>query len=358
MTTFEDRRELLTHWAIRELTRQSYQLMSLADPTAFHITHLRNLMMARITMVPESASPLADDAKWVDIDAEMHRPGTVFFHRIDKQSYSDDILLGMGSGKFYKTADHATLTHLRGGMHWTPVEVSGINMDNTMFERMNELAVIDHLGLIGGQHSRADHPVARVPEAPADVGVTAGGYTQLDIFWTAPDHGTDPIRGYRIEWSDDGTTNWQELVDDTESVLTLHTDTGVATGSTRHYRVYAINRVGISEPSTPASGMSSTIRPSDPPGNLRASLVTSTNITVMWDVPVDNGGTRITAYKLDISLDGGTTWFPISENLDPGTLEYTVSAPPNSTAHFRVFAINSAGTSAQSEELVATTLAR
>ena len=56
------------------------------------------------------------------------------------------------------------------------------------------------------------------PDPPTSLTATANGQTQIDLSWTAPaDDGGSAITGYKIEWSEDGTPNWADLVADTGS---------------------------------------------------------------------------------------------------------------------------------------------
>ena len=86
-------------------------------------------------------------------------------------------------------------------------------------------------------------PVA--PGAPTGLTATPNGATQIDLAWTAPaDNGGSVIKGYQIEYSDDGGTSWSVLVADTQSIDTMYPDTTLSGGETRHYRVSAINSIG------------------------------------------------------------------------------------------------------------------
>ena len=92
------------------------------------------------------------------------------------------------------------------------------------------------------------------PDAPTDLTATAEGGTTIYLSWTAPaDSGGSPITGYRIEVSTDGTS-WSDLVADTGNDDTFYRHTGLPRGSTRHYRVLAINAVGTAPPSGVAVG--------------------------------------------------------------------------------------------------------
>ena len=82
------------------------------------------------------------------------------------------------------------------------------------------------------------------PGAPTGLTAAANGQNQIDLSWTAPssDGGT-AITGYKIEVSMDGST-WTDLMADTASTGTSYSHTGLMAGSTRHYRVSAINSEG------------------------------------------------------------------------------------------------------------------
>ena len=89
-----------------------------------------------------------------------------------------------------------------------------------------------------------------VPGVPTGLTATADGETGIDLSWTAPaDNGGADITGYRIEVSEDGGSAWADRVADTESADRTHPHTGLSAGSTRHYRVSAINPVGTGVPS-------------------------------------------------------------------------------------------------------------
>ena len=85
---------------------------------------------------------------------------------------------------------------------------------------------------------------AEEPGKPTSLTATADGQTEIDLSWSAPsDDGGADITGYRIEISTDGTS-WSDLEADTNSTSTSYSHTGLTAGSTRHYRVSAINSEG------------------------------------------------------------------------------------------------------------------
>ena len=94
-------------------------------------------------------------------------------------------------------------------------------------------------------------PKAGAPGKPSTLTATAMGRHRIDLSWTAPLDGGSEITGYRIESSSDGGTAWSDLVADTASTATSHSDTGLRPNTTRHYRVSAINALGASPASDP-----------------------------------------------------------------------------------------------------------
>ena len=113
---------------------------------------------------------------------------------------------------------------------------------------------------------------ATTPDAPTGLTAAGNGQTQIDLSWTAPfQTGGAAIAGYLIESSPDGeSTTWTGLVADTGSPDIGYSDTGLAAGTTRHYRVSAINVAGTGMPSNTASATT------DKPG----VTVSATELTV------------------------------------------------------------------------------
>ena len=110
-----------------------------------------------------------------------------------------------------------------------------------------------------------------VPGAPRNLVATASGVTQINLSWSAPaSNGGFAIIGYRIEVSPNGNSNWTELVANTGNPNTTFAHTVVA-GTTRHYRVLAINARGSGLPSGVANDTtneeetSSVVVPDPPP---------------------------------------------------------------------------------------------
>ena len=121
------------------------------------------------------------------------------------------------------------------------------------------------LSWTAGQHVTVSLKFPTAPNQPTGLTATAVGGTQINLAWVAPtDNGGATISGYRIEVSADGGTNWTDLLATTGTTSVTYSHTGLTRGSTRHYRVSAINAVGTGAASDPASATTATPTPPAP----------------------------------------------------------------------------------------------
>ena len=164
-----------------------------------------------------------------------------------------------------------------------------------------------------------------VPGAPTGLMATANGNTQIDLSWTAPaSNGGSAITGYRIEESPNGNSNWTTLEANTNGPGTTYAHTGLAAGTTRHYRVSAINTNGAGAASNVDGATTGTTVPGAPT-SLVATASGNTRINLSWTAPASTGGSPITGYKIEVSSDGGTSVVrPRSQHQQP-------RAPPTPT---------------------------
>ena len=196
---------------------------------------------------------------------------------------------------------------------------------------------------------------AREPDAPTGLTARASGSTTINLSWTAPDNGGAAIRGYLIEESTDGGSTFSELV--ASHSTTTYSHTGLDPGTTRHYRVSAINSVNTGSPSTAVSATTEPATPTatapDAPTGLTARASGSTTINLSWTAP-DNGGAAITGYLIEESTDGGSTFSELVASHSTTTYSHT-GLDPGTTRHYRVSAINSVNTGSPSTAVSATT---
>ena len=208
--------------------------------------------------------------------------------------------------------------------------------------------------LLGLDWSSEDYVTLRLqlatPGQPTNLVAEANGSTQIDLTWVAPaDDGGSAITGYRIEVSNNGSTGWSDLEDDTGTADTSYSQTGLAPGSTRHYRVSAINAGSTSEASAAAATTLNATAP-DAPTGLRAIADGTSQIGLSWSAPAIDGGSAITGYRIEVSDNGSTGWSDLVADTGNTDTSYThTGLAPGSTPHYRVSAINAVGTSEPSE---------
>src|SRR2546426_961251 len=93
-----------------------------------------------------------------------------------------------------------------------------------------------------------------------------------------------------------------------------------------------------------------------PPTGLTTPFVSSSQISISWAGPLNDGGSPITGYKVERSTDGGTTWNIIVPNTASTGTWYPNYHLLGSTAYsYRVSAVNSVGTGSPSSNASATT---
>ena len=93
------------------------------------------------------------------------------------------------------------------------------------------------------------------------------------------------------------------------------------------------------------------------PTGLMATADAETNIDLAWTAPADTGGAAITGYRIEVSADGGTTWSDRVADTESTDTAYThTGLTDGGTRHYRVSAINSAGTGAASNIVGATAM--
>ena len=206
---------------------------------------------------------------------------------------------------------------------------------------------------------------ATVPGVPRRLNAEAVGTSQITLSWQAPsDNGGARITGYRIEVSADGGGSWEDLVGNTRTTATVYPHTGLEPASTRHYRVSAINRVGVGDASRNAGSTTDATVPDatvpdatvpDAPTGLVANDITPTQIDLFWLAPAYNGGAPITGYRIEVS-ETGATWSDLLTNTESTVTAFShTGLQPGSTRHYRVSAMNRAGTGAASVSASAAT---
>jgi fibronectin type 3 domain-containing protein len=136
-----------------------------------------------------------------------------------------------------------------------------------------------------------------VPLAPTYLTAMAVSSGQIELLWT----GSSGATGYQVERSLDGISGWL-LVGTTDSFTWDLTDSGLAPGTTYHYRVMAVNDGGLSVASLSASATTEQAAVDGPtaPLNLAASVFGHKHVRLTW-TPVE----AATGYAIERSDNGG-----------------------------------------------------
>ena len=98
-----------------------------------------------------------------------------------------------------------------------------------------------------------------------------------------------------------------------------------------------------------------TAQPPGAPTGLTATAGGQTRIDLSWNAPASNGGAAITGYRIEVSTDR-SSWSSLNANTGSSATRYShTGLTAGSARHYRVSAINSAGTGPASNVATATT---
>ena len=87
----------------------------------------------------------------------------------------------------------------------------------------------------------------------------------------------------------------------------------------------------------------------DAPTNLQARGVSTTKIDLFWDAPANTRGADITGYRIEVSTTGTGGWSELVADTSSTSTRYSHTVPSGAMRHYRVSAINSAGTGTASD---------
>ena len=219
-----------------------------------------------------------------------------------------------------------------------------------------QVAAINRVGPGQWSFEASTSTYAQPPGAPTGLTARAIGIARIDLSWSAPRNtGGAPILGYRIEASDDGGSNWRIIRRSTNSTGRTFSDVNLQPATTRHYRVAAINQAGTGPFSNTARATTEATVPGTP-RSLDADADGTSRIELSWRAPTNDGGSRITGYRIEVSEDGGTRWNHLVSNSHNTRTTYThTGLEPATTRHYRVSAINREGVGRASRPASATT---
>eukprot|EP00850_Spirogloea_muscicola_P023099 SM000328S12469 [mRNA] locus=s328:19945:26895:- [translate_table: standard] len=214
------------------------------------------------------------------------------------------------------------------------------------------------------KHSQATvySTAASVPAAPAPPSLMTATATSITVDWQEPACCGAPISAYMLEIDDGCGGPFNPVYTGESSSCEVR---GLQSGRVYRFRVTAQNEVGRSTPSLPtelSTGMSAPAAPC----RLTSSQRHSNSFALSWQPPAHDGGSPITGYEVEYALalasgrqgDDDTAgndvnWLVGYSGVSTSCIVCNVK--PGRQYRTRVQAINAAGKSEHSEEVVAAT---
>ena len=196
------------------------------------------------------------------------------------------------------------------------------------------------------------------PAAPGNVSASASGPSRIEVSWSAP---KGEVTGYEVEWSADGSGSWTAADPAHSGTATGYSDTGLDAGTTRHYRVRAVNGAGSSDWSltSTATEAVAAAEPQEPPAkprNLEAVVNDDGTVTLTWNDPGDDSitGYQILRRNRDTSTIG-VFEVHVEDTGSAATSYVDRDVTPETRYNYRVKARNESGLSLRSNFVKADT---
>ncbi|KAM9633457.1 myosin-binding protein C, fast-type [Trichechus inunguis] len=186
--------------------------------------------------------------------------------------------------------------------------------------------------------------IVDVPDPPEAVWVTSVGEDWAILVWEPPKYdGGQPVTGYLLERKKKGSQRWMKLNFEVFTDLTYES-TNMIEGIFYEMRVFAVNAIGVSQPSMNTKPFMP-VAPTSEPQHLMVEDVTDTTATLKWRPPERIGGGGIDGYLVEYCLEGSNEWIPA--NTEPvERCGFTVkNLPTGAKITFRVVGVNIAGRS-------------
>uniref|UniRef100_A0A8C3FC91 Titin n=1 Tax=Chrysemys picta bellii TaxID=8478 RepID=A0A8C3FC91_CHRPI len=181
------------------------------------------------------------------------------------------------------------------------------------------------------------------PGPPCDVHIDSVSADNVTLSWKAPGYdGGCHISNYIVEKRETTTTIW-----DVVSAAVARTSIKVArltTGSEYHFRVCAENRYGRSSyAESPSVVAEYPFKPPGPPGTPQVVHATKTFMSVSWQEPVNDGGSKVIGYHLERKERSSILWTKVNKSLISDTQMKVTGLEEGLMYEYRVYAENIAG---------------
>lgn len=235
------------------------------------------------------------------------------------------------------------------GVNNTSYADTGLIAGTTYYYRMYATNSIGNSTNSNEANATTDTSVAPVPNAPTGLSAVAVSEANIALSWS--DNSIDETN-FVLQRSLSSGTGFVTIVT-LNADATSYTDSGLTASTTYYYRVYATNNAANSANSNEVSATTDApaITIPNAPSGLSAVTVSESSISLSWS---DNSLNE-SNFVLQRSLSSGAGFVTIA-TLSANVKDYADNGLSASTTYYyRVYAKNSAGNSANSNETSATT---
>jgi hypothetical protein len=197
----------------------------------------------------------------------------------------------------------------------------------------------------------AQYCISTPPAAPSSLTAPAVSSSQINLTWNDSDN---TETGFKIErCAGEGCSDFAQIAT-VGADVTSYSNSGLTPSTSYSYRVRAYNGAGDSSYSDVASAVTPAIPLPNPPANLTATAVSSTQINLGW---TDSDNTE-TGFKVERCTGAGCSDFAQIATVGANVTAYSNTGLTASTSYsYRVRAYNTAGDSDYSNSATAGTQA-
>lgn len=192
------------------------------------------------------------------------------------------------------------------------------------------------------------------PGPPATVKVKEVSKDSVTITWEIPNiDGGAPVNNYIIEKREATMRAYKTVT--TKCSKTIYRITGLIEGAMYYFRVLPENIYGIGEPCETSDAVLASDVPMLPQ-KLDVIDVTKSTVSLAWEKPLHDGGSRLTGYVIEACKFGTERWMKVT-TLKPTVFEHTIISLNEGEQYvFRVRAQNQKGVSEPREIVTAVTV--
>uniref|UniRef100_A0A671UGG7 Titin n=1 Tax=Sparus aurata TaxID=8175 RepID=A0A671UGG7_SPAAU len=181
------------------------------------------------------------------------------------------------------------------------------------------------------------------PGPPKGIKVDAVTSDSITLSWSPPDYdGGCSISNYIVEKRDTNTQEWQMV--GSNVARTAFKAGRLTHGAEYQFRIYAVNRYGKSTSlDSPGITAQYNFRQPGPPSTPIVKLATKSYMLVIWNEPVNDGGSPVLGYHLERKERTSILWTKMNRGMIKDT-EYKVNGIEEGMIYeYRVYAENIAG---------------